>query len=321
MASTSAAVINRYYGNVFPETPGFAELHVHLEGTISSETLREIDPALTSEEIAENMRCGTSFADFLCAYIWLNQKLRVPQHYAIATRHMLEQFAAQDIRYAEVTLSAGVILWKGQDLNATWDAIRNECARSTSGVQTQWIPDAVRQFGTEHAMEVARFAVTRRDDGAVAFGIGGDELRGPARLFRDIFAFARDGGLHLVCHAGETGGPEAVREAIDIGAERIGHGIAAVHDPDLLMELKRRGIPLEVCISSNVCTGVVPSAREHPVRRLYEAGVPVTLNTDDPALFCTTLAREFDLAQSLGFTADELRAIAENARAYAFTGA
>jgi adenosine deaminase/aminodeoxyfutalosine deaminase len=166
-------------------------------------------------------------------------------------------------------------------------------------VKTFWIPDAVRNLGPEPAMPVAKFAVERRDDGVIAFGLGGDEARGPAELFRDAFAYARDGGLHLVCHAGETTGPESVWAALAIGAERIGHGIASARDPELLKKLRESNVPLEVCISSNVCTGVVPSLAEHPVRHLYDAGVPVVLNTDDPAFFHTTLTREYEIAEQL----------------------
>jgi len=288
--------MHSYYYKVSSAKCVKAELHVHLEGSIDAETLLAIDPSLSREEIAAHYTCR-SFEEFIQGYIWVNRKIEKPKHYALATRHLLERLAAQDVTYAEITLSAGMILWKGQDLTAIYDAIWRETQRSP--VKAFWIPDAVRNLGPEPALPVAKFAVERRGDGVIAFGLGGDEARGPAELFRDVFAYARDGGLHLVCHAGETTGPESIWAALDIGAERIGHGIAAVRDPLLLKKLRESNIPLEVCISSNVCTGVVASLTEHPVRQLYDAGVPIVLNTDDPAFFHTTLTREYEIAERL----------------------
>jgi len=290
-----------------------AELHVHLEGSIEPETLMEIDPSVTREEIAANMY-GKTFDEFLRGYIWVIKRVQTPEHYAIATRHLLDRLDAQNVTYAEITLSAGVVLWKNQDLAAVYDAIWAESQRSR--VKTFWIVDAVRHFGAEAGMRVAEFAVSRRGQGAIAFGIGGDEARGPAEWFRDVFAYARDGGLRLVCHAGETTGPESIWAALEIGAERIGHGIAAAQDPALMAKLRESNVPLEVCISSNVCTGVVTSLEEHPVRKLYDAGVPIVLNTDDPSFFRTSLTREYEIARDLfGLPLKELAA---NSFRYAF---
>jgi len=289
---------------------------VHLEGSIEADTLAAIDPSLARDEIEANLTCR-SFEEFLRGYIWVTKQLREPAHYALATRHLLERLAAQNVTYAEITLSAGVVLWKEQDLAAVYEAVWKESQRAS--VKTRWILDAVRHFGADHVMQVAKFAVTRSQDGTVAFGIGGDEARGPAEWFRDVFAFARDGGLHLVCHAGETCGPESIWAALEIGAERIGHGISASRDPALLRKLRDSDVPIEVCISSNVCTGAVPSVEAHPVRQLYDAGVPITINTDDPAFFHTTLAREYELAERIfGLRADLLAA---NSFRYAFAAA
>lgn len=296
--------MHSYYYKVTGAKCAKAELHVHLEGSIEAETLLAIDPSLSREEIDAHHSCRT-FEEFIQGYIWVNRKMEKPEHYALATRHLLERLAAQNVTYAEVTLSAGMILWKEQDLPAIYGAIWRESQRSS--VRTFWILDAVRNLGADPAMPVAKFAVQRRGDGVIAFGLGGDEARGPAELFRDVFAYARDGGLHLVCHAGETTGPESVWAALAVGAERIGHGIAAARDPVLLKKLRELNVPLEICISSNVCTGVVSSLADHPVRQIYDARVPIVLNTDDPAFFHTTLTREYEIAERLfGLSAEPL---------------
>jgi adenosine deaminase/aminodeoxyfutalosine deaminase len=298
--------MHSYYYKVPGATCVKAELHVHLEGSIEPETLLAIDPSLSRDEIAAHYT-GRTFDEFIQGYIWVNRKIEKPEHYALATRHLLERLAAQNVTYAEITLSAGMILWKGQNLPAIYDAIWRECQRSS--VKTFWIPDAVRNLGPEPAMPVAKFAVERRGDGVIAFGLGGDEARGPAEQFRDVFGYARDAGLHLVCHAGETTGPDSVWAALAIGAERIGHGIAAARDPALLAKLHESNVPLEICMSSNVCTGAVPTLEDHPVRKIYDAGVPIVINTDDPAFFHTTLIREYEIAERLfGLPADTLAA-------------
>ena len=167
--------------------------------------------------------------------------------------------------------------------------------------------------------KVAELAAERVGEGVVAFGIGGDEERGPAEWFKEVFRFAQQAGLRLTAHAGETCGPESVWAALELGAERIGHGIRSIEDPVLVRHLRDHDIPLEISISSNVATGVVARIEDHPVRRLYDAGVPIVLNTDDPAMFRTTLTAEYELAaRQFGFTEEELRGMAENGFRYAF---
>jgi aminodeoxyfutalosine deaminase len=293
-----------------------AELHLHLEGAVEQETLKELDPSLSDDEL----RAALTYSDFLGfiqSYVWVNRNLRGPADYALIARRLFEQLAAQDTCYAEVTVSAGVILWKKQDLSAIFDALANEAARSP--IPVRWILDATRQWGAEAAAPVFDFAADHIRDGVVAIGIGGIEAEGPAIWYRDLYAKARDRGLRLLCHAGETTDAQSVWDALAIGAERIGHGIRAIDDEKLLAHLRDQDVPLEICITSNVRTGAVASLAEHPVRKLFDAGVPIILNTDDPALFECTLESEYDLAaRAFGFTTAELSAIAANSLKYAF---
>ena len=293
-----------------------AELHLHLEGSVEPETLHELDP----QTPVEAFRALYEYADFdafLKAFGVVGKCLRGPEDYALITRRLLERLAAQNVRYAEIILAAGVVLWKGQDFAPIFQAVRE--AAQGSPVEVRWILDAVRQFGVEQAMRVAEWAAERVDRGVVAYGIGGSEERGPAQWFREVFAFAKRAGLRLTAHAGESMGPESVWAALELGAERIGHGIASIQDAALAQHLREHQVPLEICITSNLVTGVVKRIEEHPVRRLYDAGVPIVLNTDDPAMFRCSLVEEFRLAErAFGFSEAELRGIAENGFRFAF---
>lgn len=300
------------------ETLPKAELHVHLEGSLEPATLCEIDPSLSEDEVRRAYQYA-DFAGFLQSFAFAAKRLRTPEHYAIAARGLFDRLEAERVEVAEVILSAGVVLWKGLDFEAVWAALVRETEARRGAMRIGWNLDAVRQWGVDKAWDVVRLAADRVPEGAVSFGLGGDEAGGPAREFGEIFAYARERGMRLTCHAGETCGAGSVWDALSIGAERIGHGIRAVEDPALVAHLAARQIPLEVSITSNVRTGAVESFEKHPVRQLFDAGVPVILNTDDPALFDCTLGGEYELAaRQFGFTGAELQQIAANGFRYAF---
>lgn len=308
-----------------------AELHLHLEGAIEPETALELAHrnGLRAETL-ETIQARYAYADFLGflkTFKWVSELLREPADYAFLLRRLLRRLAEQNVLYAEVTLAAGVVLWKRQDLDPVFVALCEayEKARRQFPVEVVWIFDAIRQLGAEHVTDVARRAVAWKDAGVVAFGIGGDEVQGPPGLFREAFELVRQHGLHVTVHAGETGGPESIWAALrELGAERIGHGLAAFRDPELLDYLARAQIPLEVCLTSNRRTGALRQQTNtdelsaHPMVDYVRRGLRVTLSTDDPGLFETSLNQEYAHALALGLSREELIRIAETGFAAAF---
>ena len=284
------------------------ELHLHLEGSVQPATWRELARTKqrlereTEDWIGERQRARfryRDFADFLNAFKLVSLLLESPADYALAATRLIEALAAENVKYAEITLAVGVLLWKQQPVDAVFEAVSEAAgeASARTGVRVNWIFDAIRQFGSEHARQVLNWAARYRSQGVVAFGIGGDEAAGPAALFTEVYREARDLGLHTTAHAGEAAGPESVRAAVEmLGAERIGHGLRAAEDPAVLALVRDRRVPLEVCLTSNVSTGVLARIEDHPLPKLLESGVAVTLSTDDPAMFGTTLTREYELA-------------------------
>jgi aminodeoxyfutalosine deaminase len=308
-----------------------AELHLHLEGSIRPETAVELaerhGTQITPAEVAARYRYS-DFAGFIETFKWVTSFLRAPEDYALITRKLAEELVRQNVVYAEITISAGVMLRRMQDVEANFAAIR-ETTQSVpfSRLRAAWIFDAARQFGSDAAMEAARWAARLERSGVVAFGMGGDELAFPAANFRPAFDLARSEGLRIVCHAGETGGPESIREAVEIlGAERIGHGIAAMHDAALAEWLATRRIVLENCLTSNLATGALAkqtgnpgaSLAEHPLGKFLESGSLVTLSTDDPGMFHTDLLTEYSRAASLGLSNLQLLQLAEQSFNAAF---
>jgi len=307
------------------------ELHLHLEGSVRPQTLREMAAKKNflrrevtkwvSERRAQSYHYG-DFQGFLNAFGVITLLLKAPEDYALAATRLVEWLAEQNVRYAEVIFAAGVLLWKKQSVEETFDA----AARATSeagartGVRVRWIFDSIRHFGVEHTREVLEWAIKFRERGVVGFGIGGDEARGPAEWFVEIFREAREAGLHLTAHAGEATGPASIRSAVEqLGAERIGHGLTAIQDPAVMALLRERRIPLEVCPSSNVSTGLLARFEDHPLPRFLEAGLRVTLNSDDPAMFGTSLQEEFlRAARAFSLTREQIVGLCENAIRYSF---
>jgi adenosine deaminase/aminodeoxyfutalosine deaminase len=249
------------------------------------------------------------------AFKAVTEELETPEDYELITYRLMEKLKADNVLHAEVYVSVGVCLWRKQDFSAIFKGLERgrERGEHDFGVSLLWIFDAVRQFGADKAQHVAELAVLLRSPSIIGFGIGGDERQAAPELFRDVYTYAANNGLRLTAHAGETAGPGSVWGALNLPAERIGHGLTAWQDPELVEELSTRQIPVEICITSNLRTGVCPTIAEHPVRNYFDQGVMVTLNTDDPAMFATSLSREYQLAQdTFAFTDEHLRELARN---------
>lgn len=316
--------------SVFTALPK-AELHVHLEGSIAPSTVVELAArhgvTLTPEETAPRYAPGT-FDQFIENFIWITSFLRGPEDYALIARRFAESLQRQNVLYAEVTLSIGVMFRRNQDPAANFVALRDAAAK-VPGVKLKYIWDAVRQWGAAPAMEVARLAAAMRSPDIIAYGIGGDELGLPTIDLRTIYDFVAGQGMHRLIHAGEIGGPEIVRESIELlGAERIGHGIAVMRDERTMDFVAARNIPLEVCPTSNLRTGALarqigrPTAGydQHPLPSFFRRGLPVTLSSDDPAMFETTVSDEYSHAHRMGLTPGELVRLAEASFHHSFLG-
>lgn len=310
-----------------------AELHLHLEGSLQPATLAALAArhgiALSEEEVRR--RYGyRDFMEFIEAFKWVCSLLREPGDYGLALRDLGEQLLAQHVVYAELTLSIGVMLLRQQSVEKNFVTIL-EAAESFRGrgLRFSFVFDAVRQFGAEAAVKVVEAAGRCGSKSIVAFGIGGDELSVPAKEFRGVYDAAARLGLHRLMHAGEIGGPEEIWEAVELlGVERIGHGIAAVHDLALMDVLAEQQIPLEICPGSNMRTGAlakqlgVSEARieQHPLPFLFRHGIPVAISTDDPAMFHTNLSAEYENAAGMGLHEDELTRMVKMSFDHAFSG-
>ncbi len=313
-----------------------AELHLHLEGTVDPATLAELSrrhptPLATENNrytnIADSGRVFTeeearalynykNFTGFLMAFKAVTERLRTAEDYELVTYRMMRKLAAQNVVHAEVYVSVGVVHWRGGEFAPLFEGLERGRLRGERdfGMSLSWIFDAVRHFGVDEARRVVDEAIRLKHRNVVGIGIGGDERRAGPEQFREVYQHAAANGLRTTVHAGETVGPESIWGALrELKADRIGHGLHAIEDPELVRYLAEHRIPVEICITSNVLTGCCAKIEDHPVKRLFDAGVLVTLNTDDPDMFRTSLVKEYQIAQqTFGFSDDEMRELAKN---------
>ncbi|MBE7323726.1 adenosine deaminase [Nocardioides sp. Y6] len=290
-----------------------AELHVHHVGSASERIVAELaarHPGNVPSDPEELRRFYEfrDFAHFIEVYLAVVDLLKEPEDIRLLTYEVARELAVgQQVRYAELTCTPYTSVLphdpgRGMAIEAYTEAIEDArvAAQRDFGITLQWIYDIPGESGLPAAEETLRFALDHAPEGLVGFGLGGPEVGVPRPQFQPHFDAARAAGLRSVPHAGETTGPQTVWDALDLlGAERIGHGTTAAQDPELLTHLAERGIPLEVCPSSNVATRAVGSLAEHPLATFRDAAVVVTINSDDPPMFGTTLNAEYEIAADL----------------------
>ena len=297
-----------------------AELHLHLEGSVTPSGLRNLSKrygteysTLSEEELERQLFRYEDFYSFLETYRIVCEHLREPTDYVKVLDGLGEYFTQENIRYAEIIYTPS-IPWKyerdGKDiLQALLE--RSQQIQSTQGTLIRWILDCVRQFGPEWARRTAELAEEFRDQGVVAVGLGGDEKSLEMKEYQEILSWARAHRLYIHVHAGEIGDAQQVWDALLIlGANRIGHGIQAARDSKLMDYLRQHAIGLDVCLTSNLLTGAWKPISDNPFGLLFQRGVPVSLNTDDPGLFQTSLSEEFQKAvQFFELTQEEVHRI------------
>ncbi|HSR70350.1 MAG TPA: adenosine deaminase [Acidobacteriota bacterium] len=283
-----------------------AELHLHLEGSINAALLQRLArkydselKGLSQKELREKLFTYDDFADFLSTYKTVCQHLRQADDYLLILDHLADYFREHNIRYAEIILAPSIPHRFGFDAEAIVEAVleRSAAIEAEARVKIRWIFDCVRQWGADEARRTAEWAVANRRKGVCGLGLGGDENSLPLSEFQDVFLWARAHELFIHVHAGETGGPEQVWDALRIlGANRIGHGIQAARDGRLIEYLRGHAVGLDVCLTSNQATGAWSPLVNNPFGLLFKRGLSVSLNTDDPGLFQTSLTDEFLLA-------------------------
>jgi adenosine deaminase len=302
------------------------ELHVHLEGTAPPDLIRRLAernglPVPEGVFATPDRFAYTDFLDFLKTYDKAASVIRTVEDYRDITYEYLASCAAQGAIYVELTASPDHAKLVGLSDEEHLDGIARgiDDARAESGIEGRILISCVRNFGVEPALRVAHYAAERPHPYIVGFSMAGDEENYPPAAYAEAFEIAASAGLGCTVHAGEWAGPESVREGLKLPVSRIGHGVRSIEDPALVEELAERGTVLEVCPTSNVVLGIYPTYGEHPLPRLIDAGVQVTLGSDDPPYFGATIGGEYALcAEHYGFDDETLRGITRTAIDAAF---
>jgi len=299
------------------------ELHLHLEGAFTYEMLFNLikkyggDPSVKSIKDIEQRFAFRDFPHFIETWFWKNRFFREPQDFEESTYFTLKNLHQQNVIYIEAFYSPWDFLPNGLSVaditESTLTAVKR--AEKDFGIKCQLIADISREFGWETALDRLNDVVHFRDRGVIGIGLGGSEQKYPPEPFEAVYKAAREQGFHVVAHAGEAAGPESIWAAMQkLNIERIGHGVRAVEDATLVETLKRTQIPLEICVTSNLKTGVYKSIETHPIKYFFDNGLFVTVNSDDPAMFGATITDEFLLLyEKLNFSLKAIKMLTINA--------
>ena len=290
------------------------ELHVHLEGAIPHGALFDLiqkyggDPSVPDVGALARRFATKDFAEFIEAWSWKNRFLRECEDFAHVAELVARDMAGQNIRYVEMFFSPSLFSRRGLEVQKLTQAVRRGLSKVPE-IEVSLVADLVRDYGPEAEALTLEKLLEVRTEGIIGVGIGGSEREFPPAPFRSLFEKARRTGFHVTAHAGEAAGPESIWEAVRcLHVDRLGHATRAREDPALLDYLRERRIPLELCPVSNVRTGAVPALAEHPIRDYFERGLILSVNTDDPKIFGTSLDQEYgSLVEECGFTKNDIR--------------
>lgn len=296
------------------------ELHLHLEGAIPHGAIWEL-----ASKYGESARIGSvsslrqklrfkDFPSFLKTFIWTTSFLREYDDFTFVASKVAEDLVLQNIQYVEAFYSFGTIDRQELDAQRVTESIRKGLEIHSDEIETKLVADLVRDYGPEQGWVWLQEIKDLSDLGVIGIGIGGSEHEFPPEPYKHIYDRARDFGLRTSAHAGEAAGPESIWGAVrTLKADRIGHGTRAIEDPDLVEYLSEEKIPIELCPLSNIKTGIVADISSHPVRQYFDSGLLVTINTDDPKLFNSSLAEEYSLLhEEMGFSLADIRTLSLN---------
>ena len=303
-----------------------AEIHVHLEATISPELCRKLAKR-NNVDLSEDLFAGQyayaweDFYDFIKKYDIITSVIHTPEDYQELTYNYLKECAVDHVIYVEAMISSTHAKLKGMDYHSLLEGVTKGAkqAEQEFGIISKYIMNGIRHLGPDSVYETAHEVINNLHPDLVGFGLAGDELHFPPKLFVKTFNMLKENNFPITIHAGEWDGPERIRDAIELlHPMRLGHGVRSIEDPELVRLIRDLDIVLEICPTSNIATKIYKDYENHPVITLFDQGIKVTVNSDDPPFFNASIAGEYEVMKNLGLSDDELKSLTRNAIENAF---